>query len=1111
MESLDTFMEKSSFSAAFAEAVRSGLGLLEAQNINKDFLKREADSTGDPNRFQVSKHRVQLLWAQEDMTTQIGEKNAQKVLNFLYLMEIRQPGFVTEDRLHAIHDLFIHNLLDTKFLSKVNSDTLPNQAAELLSQAVEHKVQSDKPYPNLTPEEETIWNRVKVYHEFPDGFKWVYAVNENGAISSYMPSYITAKTMHHCGNTPDRNSDNQYWELRDAKGKAYLTVILSPDGKIEESKSWGNQPNKYRKLIQPYVKWLLKNKVTGVGHRYDYGYATHNNFGVKDFMGDDPEFIEYVSENKPELFGNTEKRILFWQGAVQEGVLTVDDLKRIYKNGWSIDQVLNNFTGMPTYKNASKFSNWGEERRYYGSSSNAFGQNPFDVICAACGECPFNEDELKELIASRKISLEEFANYDIHLLTPEMQKAFVRTEPYNLERLMNIAAEVASFEVDPEIIEPLIDNVIAGRPMKPDGLDPYRDYENPRVQEYNRKASVYEHSLSQVLEYIVNTNPPDKAKPIAEQILGNDRVASGIFNGLTVGMSGGRFGGSTYILNKILQAYGRFPDIQLPENATEYLKHLLFSEDGATRNNEIVMNVLALGRDRIARLFEGRSAKEVANLCLDTSRHLKLDARNLLTSVHNLAEVTKIVPELEGMEKNLRPSLKLAYYCVAPDNHVDRAVAVSMALKQIEKGENIPSNKNAMLSAMGAATMMAIGKFPEIMEHVTPIQVCNYVFPQAAMIEHTYSRDTSYLSKNLASILKEGYMSADLETRRNDWSIFSCTLVFVELERAGALDAGDPIFTELYFDSTSQSATELLCPPYQSWRKFYVNIPVEGWPAAAERKGKKQFVDTYIVPAMSSNGKVNDQEYVDYVVDYLLSAEQGSDITYVTRSKAFRRRPILNAVKKGLADAIKSGKKVSVEIADTLNKQGLLNKEFLDTEMVRQFNETPVDDMDITDSTVNGMINETQLKKYMKSPNFPEYIVAIYRVILDSYDSIYSNTRMWTDAARAYAETTLFKRFYNLTDFMLRNAKNKYVVAAAKLMRQNGILDAFRIVANRYGEHNKLHLTDSARYGFNAPYWWDNSKDWSVEFKDLVTKLDILAETKQKYVPSKDEPELKLK
>jgi hypothetical protein len=54
-------------------------------------------------------------------------------------------------------------------------------------------------------------------------------------------------------------------------------------------------------------------------------------------------------------------------------------------------------------------------------------------------------------------------------------------------------------------------------------------------------------------------------------------------------------------------------------------------------------------------------------------------------------------------------------------------------------------------------------------------------------------------------------------------------------------------------------------------------------------------------------------------------------------------------------------------------------------------------------------------------------------------------------------------------------------------------------------------LSESVRYGIALPNWWDNSKDWSLEFKDLVTKLDILAETKQKYVPSKDEPELKLK
>lgn len=524
MESLRSYILESKFiPAAMAKALFSVLPLVEATNINKDFLVKEA---GSPEALATAKQSVNAEWAHDEMDGIVRNQNVrQKVLNILYLMEIRKPGFTTPDILKGIHDLAIHNSLEQRFLSKVNSDTLPDQAAGLLSDANEAAVQSAKPYPALTPAEEEVWNRVKVYHEFPDGFRWVYAVNAAGKIATHMPSSITAKTMHHCGNQPSANSDNQYWELRDASGKAYLTVILNGEGRIEESKSWGNQPNKYRRQILPYVKWfLMDRKVTGVGRRYDYGYSTHTNFGVKDFIGEDNEFVEYVLDNKPDLLGNTEKRTLFWKTAIDEGIVSVDTVKSLYADRCTVRDLAERVPGLDDYRKTARF-NLDE------GTVSLFGENPFEVVCAACGGCPYDSDELKGLIADGTVSLEEFANYDIKLLTPEIQKAFVQARPRgyrnNLDILMDIAAQVASFSVSDDAIMGLIDGE--------------------------------ERQWDRLFQYLANANPPSKVSDMVHAIFSDGKRMDSLYSDIA-GTGDIRY--ST--VNKVVATLARYPDIKIP-------------------------------------------------------------------------------------------------------------------------------------------------------------------------------------------------------------------------------------------------------------------------------------------------------------------------------------------------------------------------------------------------------------------------------------------------------------------------------------------------------------------------------------------------------------------
>lgn len=521
MNELRRFILESHFDPTFAKAVYESISLLEAVNINKDYLIKEA---GSPEKFAEAKSAVQSKWKADNMDAQLNQKAAQKVLNVLYLMEIRKPGFTDQGKLHSIHDLYLHNMLDTKFLNAVNSDSTPEQAELALQNAVEHQVQQQKVYPGLTADEEKIWNRVKVYHEFPDGFRWVYAVDDKGKIASHIPSSITGKTMNHCGNTPRAGSDDQYWELRDSEGKAYLTIILNNEGKLEESKSWGNQVSKYRRQIQPYVKWFLMDRVNGVGPRYDYGYSTHTNYGVKDFIGDDPEFIDYVTEFKPELLGNTEEKIMFWKGALDEGVVTKAQMKQMFVDKLDVDDLLKK----GNFKEYTKMSKFKYDKSGSYHSSNVFGSNRFEVLCAACGGCPFTDTELKNHIKKEDIKLEEFVNYDIHLLTPEIQHAFVQADTANFDNILNLAEQVASFKVDDNLVESLIE------PLRHKESNTYR----------------------RLMRYLATANPPDKVSQCAHEVLENKVIVANMVKSV---------GDSDYwrddLMERMFDVFARFPDL----------------------------------------------------------------------------------------------------------------------------------------------------------------------------------------------------------------------------------------------------------------------------------------------------------------------------------------------------------------------------------------------------------------------------------------------------------------------------------------------------------------------------------------------------------------------
>lgn len=588
MNELRRFILESHLDPRFARAVFESLWMLEAVSINKDFLIREA---GSPEEFRATKEIVLHHWNAANMNEQLNQKSAQRVLNLLLLMEIREPGFTELSKLRAIHDLYVHNMLDTKFLNVVNSDSTPEQAAEALKNAVAYQVQQQKTYPDLSEDEERVWNRVRVYHEFPDGFRWVYAVDDDGNIASYIPSEITSKTMNHCGNTPRAKSDDQYWELRDADGKAYLTIILNNKGELEESKSWGNQASKYKKQIQPYVKWFLMDKVKGVGSRYDYGYSTHTNFGVKDFIGDDPEFINYVTEYKPALLGNTEEKILFWKGAVEEGIVTKEQMKRLFLSDLNIGD-LTKKSNFKTYRKKSRFE---YDRGGAGDNGNIFGDNRFEVLCASCGGCPFSDDELKRHILNKDIDLDEFVNYDIHLLTPKMQHVFVQADPDNFDRILELAEDVASFKVDEALVDELI--------------EPFR---HGPSESYNR-----------LLRYLATANPPEKVSKYALDVVNNELVMGNIFAGVR--------GQTYYVMNIFEYLFDillRLPEIPILPIVQENYKFLVKASLAPATDimrrariaRELLEGTLSIGKERGRVLLEAAGSDLISRMATPRSQ-----------------------------------------------------------------------------------------------------------------------------------------------------------------------------------------------------------------------------------------------------------------------------------------------------------------------------------------------------------------------------------------------------------------------------------------------------------------------------------------------------------
>ena len=1008
MESLRSYILESKFIPdVMARALYSALPLVEATNINKDFLLKTA---GSPEALATAKQSVNTAWATDEMDGIVRNQNVrQKVLNILYLMEIRKPGFTNHDVLKGIHDLAIANSLEQRFLSKVNSDTQPEQALEALGTANQAAVQAAKIYPDLTDSEEKVWNRVKVYHEFPDGFKWIYAVDANGRIAPNMPSNITHKTMRHCGNSPRAGSDDQYWELRGPDGRAYLTVILNPKGEIQESKSWGNQANKFRKQILPYVKWfLMDRKVTGVGgphSRYNVGYSAHTNFGVKDFIGDDNEFVDYVLENKPDLIGTTERRTLFWKNAIDDGIITVDTIKSLYADGCRMGDLFRMVPAMEQYSKTSKY--------FVDDSYSLFGDNPFEVVCAACGGCPYTDDELKALIANGTVSLEEFANYDIKLLTPEIQKAFVmassRSYRNNLDTLMEIASQVATFTVSDEAIFGLI----AG--------------DNPKWTKF--------------LGYFANANPPSKVSDSVHRIFADSELMSRVEQYLNSSYN-------THAICEMMTTLSNFDDIDVPDWIVKSMPHWL--GDGICAWNSII-NVLCKFDDarlrELTRLVSVDTINTLMTKCVskcgysDLSKMVKMAIR---------CGWSDVIEHINASDGNV-PEFAISY-AIETGRGVDRCKAIVLsAMKQGNFGENMSRSPDNPSWCNGdiinpPALCAALVHYPEILDSIDWVHdlPANKALCDALDNSRLVTSDEKSVDAFIGRLLQHGIdifvtnnadVSHDIALKWLSSSVLSIVTGVIELgDRFGIsaekYSAALTAIVKGWYDCTASDTGNV---PELSGQGKWIDFPMDTWPDMSAKFGRR-FIAAYILDGGQNNGLSAETAW-PALLDIMpnLPAKVQDDILAEISNRA--RMSNIPALVKELTTRVLDGR-LPLSMSQMTY---LMTKQLIPAKIIRQLSERG-DGMTNEITTADGIRGlSNSLHKMLKVTALPEMIKsAMYTTVRELYDNMGTYTDSWGDEPRWRADKV--NSVYYMCDLMankIRCKLDKYLVAKAFLDMAN--------------------------------------------------------------------------
>ena len=385
--------------------------IYEAVNINKDFLLKQVG--GDVSVLNSKKELVNgiISKAVEGFSTSsFPDKSRQWLTNQLTSIAIK--GDLPKDLSSFIHDVIV----DGKFnhLQQLNSDSEPSDLTELIRSYRSMRLTNSKE--KLSAEEECIWLRVKLFHQFEDGYKWVNALDAEGELAGFIPSGVTFKTMNHCGNTPSVQPGDVYYGLRDSNDVEYLSVIVDAEGKIRESKGYGNK--RPTRDVKKYVQWLMKHDNIK-GTNYGAGYARHMNYGVS-YMTDDEDFMSYVQKDKPSLVDETDELIIDLKTKLSKGLVTSKDVINLF------------------------------HRR---SSFESFS---FEQLIGILGGNPFSEEEMIANAKDGSLTCLEVANAGKEYLTVKLQHAFIDA--------MNDRAEDPEYSIEDDTTVPTLISIMSEVP-----------------------------------------------------------------------------------------------------------------------------------------------------------------------------------------------------------------------------------------------------------------------------------------------------------------------------------------------------------------------------------------------------------------------------------------------------------------------------------------------------------------------------------------------------------------------------------------------------------------------------------------------------------------------
>lgn len=349
-------------------------------------------------------------WDREGMDTLVkSQKVRDTIISVLSHLSLSESGEDVksdiESIFHDVHEMAVSDQLT--IFDKFNDNLTYAEFKKSLKDLED--IRKKKIDGGLSDSEREVFNRVKVIKDFGN-FKWVLALDSEGKPCGFMPQSVTNKTMGHCGNEPSVKPGDNYYELRGSNNKPQVTVIIDKNSKIKESKGANNQVPSNKKELLPYMKWLMIDSGLVKGVSYDEGYARDRNFGIIQYLDDDPEFVSKVEKEHPELLHEgVDKPILDYRRKLKSGDITegkVIEAWETKKEGLSLD-----------------------------------------ILRGIFGRMPFNEDDFIKYIKSGRLDVPEIARAGTSYLTKRVQEEILSKKPLSCKHLLNIHVQVPTAKI----------------------------------------------------------------------------------------------------------------------------------------------------------------------------------------------------------------------------------------------------------------------------------------------------------------------------------------------------------------------------------------------------------------------------------------------------------------------------------------------------------------------------------------------------------------------------------------------------------------------------------------------------------------------------------------